>query len=140
MLAILASLLPRFILPAIQAHFTAKRDLATEQERTKRDVQVAVIEAEVERRNAQRDVLIAGMQHKAFWIPWLIATVPLAMWFGWGVSDTMLNGALPDVAELPPQLKTYADQAWQNIFFTGGAVAGVTGTATIVANAIARRR
>lgn len=139
MIAFLLGLVPRFLLPAIQAHFQAKRDLASEQERTKREVQVATINAVVESRNAQRDVITAGMQHKAFWVPWLISTVPLACWFAWGVADTIANGALPDVAELPPQLKAYADQAWQNIFFTGAGVAGVTGAAAIIGNAIRKR-
>lgn len=81
-------------------------------------------------------VVMAGMQHKAFWIPWLIATVPLSVWFGWGVADSIANGALPDVATLPPQLKQYADVVWQNIFYTGAAMGG----AQLVAQAIKGRK
>ena len=39
--------------------------------------------------------------------------------------DSLRNGALPDVAELPPQLKAHADVVWENIFYTGVAGAGV---------------
>lgn len=81
-------------------------------------------------------VVKAGMQHKAFWIPWLLAAVPLSAWFAWGVTDSMLNGALPDVATLPPQLKEYADIVWGNIFYVGGGVAAV-GT---IANALRGKR
>jgi hypothetical protein len=81
-------------------------------------------------------VIKEGMQHKAFWIPWLLASVPLSAWFAWGVMDSTFNGALPDVATLPPQLKEYADIVWSNIFYVGGGVAG----AGIIANAIKGKR
>ncbi|MFE0013769.1 hypothetical protein ACFWXH_02905 [Mesorhizobium sp. NPDC059054] len=32
------------------------------------------------------------------------------------MADSLSNGALPDVAALPPQLKEYADIVFQNIF------------------------
>lgn len=69
-------------------------------------------------------VVKAGMQHKVFWIPWLLAAVPTAAWFGWGMVDSLANGALPDVAALPPQLKEYADVVFANIFYVGGGVVG----------------
>lgn len=83
----------------------------------------------------QARVITAGMAHKAFWIPWLIATVPLACWFGWGMADTTLNGALPDVAVIPDGLLPWAQIAWGNLFYSGGGVAA----ASIISQAIARR-
>jgi hypothetical protein len=83
----------------------------------------------------QASVITAGMAHKAFWVPWLIATVPLAAWFGWGMLDTLTNGALPDVALIPPGLEPWAQIAWGNLFYSGGGVAA----ATIVGQAIAKR-
>ena len=74
---------------------------------------------------ARSEVLRTGMQHKMFWIPWLIATIPVSLWFGWGMIDSLANGLLPDVAALPPQLKAYADVVWENIFYTGVAGMGV---------------
>lgn len=88
---------------------------------------------------AQRDVVVAGMAHRMFWVAWSLAALPLAAWFGWGVLDTLCNGALPDVAALPPQLKEYADTVWSNIFFTGAGVAGVTGAAAALGRAIGRK-
>lgn len=79
-------------------------------------------------------VVTSGMQHKAFWVPWLLAAVPLSAWFAWGVLDSLTNGAMPDVATLPPQLKEYADIVWGNIFYVGGGVAA----AQIVAGVIRR--
>lgn len=88
-------------------------------------------------RNAEAaGVVKEGMQHKAFWVPWLIAAVPTAAWFGWGMCDSLFNGSLPDVAALPPQLKEYADIVFANIFYVGGGVAG----ATVIGKAIERLR
>jgi hypothetical protein len=72
------------------------------------------------------------MQYPLFWIPWLMATVPLAAWFGWGLLDSLANGALPDVAELPPQLKHYADIAWGNVFYSGAGAAGLMSIASAI--------
>lgn len=80
-------------------------------------------------------VVKAGMQHRAFWIPWLMATIPLSAWFGWGMLDTLANGALPDVAAIPPGLLPWAETAWQNIFWTGAGFAGMQS----ISNAIRKR-
>lgn len=93
------------------------------------------IRRQIESNRDQAEVIKAGMQTNVFWIPWLMAAVPLAAWFAWGVIDTMANGSLPDIATLPPQLKEYADTVWQNIFYSGAAVSG----ASVVAAAIRRR-
>ena len=85
--------------------------------------------------NAQAATIQAGMQSKLFWIPWLMAAIPTAAWFGWGMLDSLCNGALPDVAALPPQLKFYADVVWNNLFLSGGIVAG----GSVIASAIRRR-
>lgn len=102
---------------------------------------------EINRRNAERDerlkagdVIQTAMQFKVFWIPWLIATVPLSMWFGWGLLDSLFNGALPDVAELPPQLRAYADVAWQNLFYSGAGMGAIQLGSSVIAGAIARRK
>ena len=128
MFAAILSLLPGLALKLVSAYGGA---------------QAAVADKEIEKRKTERDervksgdVVMEGMRHKAFWIPWSLAAIPLSAWFGWGVLDSLFNGALPDVATLPPQLKEYADIVWGNIFYVGGGVAG----AAIVAGAIARRR
>lgn len=100
----------------------------TERERIKADLTKTYVEAKAQ-------VITTGMQNKLFWFPWLLAAVPVSMWFGWGVLDSLFNGALPDVAALPPQLKAYADVVWENLFLSGGVVAG----GSMIASAIRRR-
>ncbi len=97
---------------------------------------LAQIDAEIEDRRNRRDVVIAGMQFKIFWLAWSIAAVPTAAWFGWGMLDSLANGALPDVAALPPQLKEYADIVFGNIFYAGAAGAGVQA----IVGAVTKRR
>lgn len=87
------------------------------------DIELARLNTKLENAKQNADVIKTGMQHKIFWIPWLIATIPVSLWFGWGMLDSLCNGALPDVAALPPQLKEYADIVWQNLFYVG--VAGI---------------
>jgi hypothetical protein len=97
------------VLDRVLGHFEAKAKSETEQQRI-RSVR------EQHAMSMQAMVVTAGMEHKAFWVPWLIATVPLAAWFGWGMLDTLANGALPDVATIPPGLEPWAQIAWQNLF------------------------
>lgn len=116
------------------------KDSAVEAERIKAEIAKKQIDAAIANASNQADIIKTGMQHRMFWVVWTIAAMPLAAWFAWGTLDTLSNGALPDVATLPPQLKEYADSVWQNVFYTGGAVAGVTGVANIIGNAIVARR
>lgn len=85
--------------------------------------------------STQADVVKAGMSHSLFWIPWLIATVPLSLWFGWGMLDTTFPGHLSHVATIPTGLMPWAQTAWGNLFYSGGGVAA----ATIIGKALSRR-
>lgn len=117
---------------AYEAKLTAQNDA----DRIAADVSIKAIEAQMAAQAASASVVKEGMQHRAFWIPWLIAAVPTAAWFALGMLDSAAGGALPDVAALPPQLKEYADVVFANIFYVGGGVAG----AQILAKAIGGRR
>ena len=134
MLALLASLLPNLLLNGLQSYLQATTTATVETEKTKRQITLATIQGVVAVRQAQAAVIQTGMSHRLFWIPWLLASVPVSAWFGWGVLDSLTGGALPHVATLPPQLKEYADIVWQNIFLSGGVVAG----SSVIASAIGK--
>ncbi len=89
-------------------------------------VDIEKIRADVALAGVAASVVKTGMAHKCFWIPWLMAAVPLEAWFGWGMLDTLFNGALPDVAVIPEQLEIYADVVHRNIFYSGAAGLGVS--------------
>lgn len=120
----------------LTAAYKAKLAADTDEKKLVADAVVKQLEAAVQAQATSAQVVTTGMQHKAFWIPWLIAAVPTAVWFGWGMMDSAFGGALPDVAALPPQLKEYADIVFQNIFYVGGGVAGLQ----LVASAIRGRK
>lgn len=117
---------------AYQAKLTAQ----TSEQKLIADAAIKDIEARMQAKRDAASVVKEGMQHKVFWIPWLIAAVPTSAWFGWGMLDSLLNGSLPDVAALPPQLKEYADVVFSNIFYTGAGAMGVQ----VIASAIRGRR
>lgn len=80
-----------------------------------------------------------AMGYRWFWIPWSMATVPMAFWFGAGMLDTAFNGALPDVARIPPGLEAWARQVWDSLFYSGAAAAvgqGISAAATKVGGAV----
>lgn len=105
-------------LDRVLGHIERKADNVTERQRINAGREKAA--------NAEgAGVVKEGMKYKVFWIPWLIAAVPTAAWFGWGMTDSLFNGALPDVAELPPQLQRYADIVFNNIFYSGVGMGGI---------------
>ena len=53
----------------------------------------------------------------------MIAAVPLSVWFGYGIVNTMIP-ALPHIASIPPGLEPWAQDVWHNIFLPGGIAAG----------------
>ena len=124
------------IIDGMNAAYKAKLSAQNDADRIAADVTIQRYQSLLEQQKLQASVVTTGMSHKAFWIPWLIAAVPTALWFGWGVMDSLFGGSLPHVAELPPQLKGYADIVFQNIFFVGGGVAGLGA----IANAIGGRK
>lgn len=91
---------------------------------------------QVEAGRISASVVQEGMKHQVFWVAWSTAAIPTALWFGWGMMDSLFNGQLPDVAALPPQLKVYADIVFGNIFYSGAAL----GSAQMIASAIRTRR
>lgn len=129
MIAFLLKLLGPNVIDRVLSSLERRANTETERQR---------IES-VQRQHAQTvaaNVVMAGMQHKAFWIPWLIAAIPTSLWYGWGMLDSLCNGALPDVAALPPQLLRYADVVFNNIFYSGAALGG----AQMIATAIRSRK
>jgi hypothetical protein len=116
-------------LDRVLGHIERKADSETERMRINASREKAL--------NAEAaGVVKAGMQFPMFWVAWSIAAIPTCVWFGWGMLDSTLNGDLPDVAALPPQLKEYADVVFGNIFYSGAALGG----AQVIASAIRGRK
>ncbi len=106
--------------------------------RTRGDIQIVERKQDSTDRQTAASVVKEGMQHKAFWIPWSMAAIPTAGWYGWGMMDSMLYDGtlLPDVSALPPQLMHYADMVMNNLFYSGAGVAGLQ----VLGKAIVKRK
>lgn len=117
---------------ALTRAYEAKLKAGNDADRIAADVSIKAIESQMAAQAQSAAVVREGMQHKAFWIPWLIAAAPTTAWFGWGMADSLFNGSLPDVSALPPQLKEYADVVFANIFYTGAGAAGVQAIASAI--------
>lgn len=115
-------------------------DASIDRARIQADIDKSALDTAVRINAQQADVIKAGMAYKVFWVVWAIAAVPMAAWFGWGMLDTLANGALPDVAVIPPGLAPYADAVWQNVFYTGAAGAITQGVATTIAKVLKAKR
>lgn len=116
--------------------FATKRvDAQLERARIQSNVDIEKLRHDAELAGRAADVIKTGMQTRIFWFVWVIAAVPMAAWFGWGMLDTLFNGALPDVAVIPAGLKPYADAVWQNLFYTGA----IAASAETVAKVLKRR-
>lgn len=121
MLNILLSFVPSWVLKILEKILEHRVEMAqteAERERTRADLakSLSITGAEVSK---------TSMGHKAFWVPWLIASVPASCWYGWGMADSLFNGALPDVAALPPQLLAFTDMIFQSLFYSGAAMGAV---------------
>jgi len=121
--------------------FAAQRvDANVETARIKSGVEIEKLRNDAQLAGYQADLIKTGMQTRVFWVAWALAALPMAAWFGWGMLDTLFNGALPDVASIPAGLKFYADAVWQNIFYTGALAATGQSIATTVGKALTRKR
>jgi len=136
MIALILKWLGGPLAAALTNAYKAKLAAANETERLVADGVIADIERQIEAGRTSASVVKEGMQHRMFWVAWSIAAIPTAAWFGWGMLDSLCNGALPDVAALPAQLKGYADIVFSNIFYSGAGMAGLQ----VVASAIRGRK
>lgn len=113
------------VLDKVLGHLEARANSETERQRIRalRDQHMATVHGQV---------IMAGMEHKWFWIPWLMATIPMAGWFGLGMLNTAFPGYFPVVATIPPGLEPWAQSAWSGLFFSGGGVAAATSIARAI--------
>lgn len=134
MLALVLRWLGGPIASALSDAYKAKLSAQNEEQRLVADAVIADIQRQAEAARTAAGVVQSGMQYNVFWVAWLIAAVPTAAWYAWGMLDSMIYAGtvLPDVAALPPQLKEYADIVFANIFYAGAGAAGVQAIAASI--------
>lgn len=80
MFAWLASLISGPIINALVAGYKAKLDAGNTTDRLAVDLAVKEIEAERDRRQAQKDLGIAAMSHPVWWVAWGLFVIPVGIY------------------------------------------------------------
>jgi len=124
--ALLASALPKLLLDVGLGWAKSRTDASSVRIRAIAGAVSQVFSAEAERRKARSAERVEAMSFRIFWVPWTIATVPWALWFGIGVLDSiaLLDGWNLTVHALPPQLLEHS-KAISFALFGSGAVTGI---------------
>lgn len=89
-------------------------DRETAEKRIEADIAIEEIKAEIARRNAQRDVLLAGN----LWLQCLFV-IPLGVWFAAVIADSIFQFEW-DIAALPPPLDEWAGWIITSLFLVEG--------------------
>ena len=132
--SLLIGILPKLVLGGLQDWNQRKLATDTSEEKTRREVAIASLKAEMRRREVMEETRRHAMSFRLFWVPWLMASVPWALWFGLGMMDSA-GLEIVTVHALPPQLERYADAISASLFGSGA----VAMTGQSIARAIARR-
>jgi hypothetical protein len=77
MWGMLASLIGGPILNSLVAAYKARLEATNTTDKLAVELAIKDIEAEIARRNAQRDLGIAGMSHPVWWIAWALFVLPV---------------------------------------------------------------
>lgn len=95
----------------------------TDQQRIAAKERVDTLQQMVALSQQQAGVITTAMQSPVFWFVWALFAVPLGLWWAAVVLDSLFlfSGR---IADLPPSVKPYADRIFDNVFWTGGGVAG----------------
>ena len=135
MWSILGSLIGGPIVNGLISAYKAKLDAANTQGRIAADLAAKDIEAERDRRLAQRDLGIASMSHPVWWLAWGLFVIPVGLYHAmifllstFGIppcSPKILTGCFT-VLEVPPDQKKLSEAVIQYLFLAQAA-SGVAG-------------
>ena len=123
MTALLAALLRWLgggVLDKVLAHLSARAAAEGEAERLRSEAAIEAVRAEVDRRRAQRDVLIAEQGSWLTRLPRPLFAIPLGIWWAAVIADSLMHFSW-NVAALPPPLDEWAGAIITALFLVEGA-------------------
>jgi len=121
---LVAGALPKLLLGAL-SDWQKNRALADGSAvAARRDVWLAAINGETERRKARSDERKAQFEFPLFWYPWMVAAIPWSIWLGLGILDSIafLDFLPLAVHQLPPQIEQHSSAISFALFGAGGGV------------------
>jgi len=104
MLAIVLKWLGGGVLKSVLGHLEARAKSETERERIRSQVTIEEVKAELARRNAQKEVLLAETGHSVAWLPRFLFGIGAAFYF-WAV-------VIDSVFDLPGVVLAMPDNVW----------------------------
>lgn len=128
MLAWLGSLIGGPIVKGLIDGYKAKLEAQNDSDRIAADLAGKAIEAEIARRNAQRDLGIASMSHPVWWVAWGLFVIPVGLYHA-SIFILSTLGIGPDVyavLKVPPDQQELSRVIIQYLFLAQGG-AGVAG-------------
>jgi len=104
MLAFVLKFLGGGVLKSVLSHLESKARTETDRERIRSTVTIEEVRAELARRNAQKDVLIAETDHWVAWLPRFL--------FGFTAAFYFLAVTIDSIFDLPGVVLTLPDNIW----------------------------
>jgi hypothetical protein len=128
MLSWLAKFLTAPIIGGFLNAYKAKLAAANDSDRIAADLAGKAIEAEIARRNAQRDLGIASMSHPVWWIAWGLFVIPVGLYHAsiFVLSILSIGPDVYAVLKVPPDQQELSRTIIQYLFLAQGG-AGVAG-------------
>ena len=118
--------LPGF-LNGLLTYLNKRQDTAVAQNSNAVTVDVAAIQAEVVRQQAQRDIAISMHSHKVFWIAWGLGVLPVLGYHACIFFVSTFPALGWTVLKVPAEELAYADLIVKSVFCLTGASTLVTG-------------
>jgi hypothetical protein len=120
--------LPGF-LNGLLSYLNKRQDTAVAQSGNAKDVDIAVVQAEVSRMQAAASVLQTAMSHPVFWMAWAIGVFPVMLYYAciFFVSTFPFWGW--QVLKAPPDALDFAHQITNWMFGIAGVSSVVAGVA-----------
>jgi hypothetical protein len=123
------------LLSGLLAYLQKRQDAAVAQNANAATVDVAVIQAEVARQSAQRDLAISMHSHKVFWVAWGLGVIPVLSYHAAIFFVSTFPSLGWTVLKVPTEELAYADLIVKSVF----TLTGASTVAATVANAWAKR-
>jgi hypothetical protein len=122
--------LPGF-LNGLLAYLNKRQDTAAIQNGNAKDVATAVVQAEIARQSALRDVALSMHSHKVFWIAWGLGVIPVLGYHACIFFVSTFPALGWTVLKVPTEELAYADLIVKSVFTLTGASSVVAGIANV---------
>lgn len=119
------------LLNGLLAYLNKRQDTAVAQNANAKDVDIAVVQAEIARQNSSQNIIVAGMNHRVWWIAWGLGVLPVMLYYAsifWSSTFPALGWT---VLKAPADALDFAKLVVGSMFGIAGASSIVAGVAQV---------